>query len=451
MVPLKAGLILNIFTDNLLLDIILLISFVLLLFTYAFLTSAKIAYSSANIIMLRNFMDEKKRGAKKAVFLAEKFDSTLTTILIASVFINAFLIAISIYIFSSIIGNQLIANLIAILVIVILLLFFGTMFPKQFAKENAEKTALRSSFLVFTIYLLNKPLTSVFLKVKKLLNRKAEKLASPKVTEDEIESIIDVMETEGLIDEANADLLQSVISLGETTVYDIMTPRVDVVAIDIDDSLDTIKSTFFEYQFSRIPVYKEDKDNIIGILSERDFFTALIKNKDINIRTLLSQPYFVSESTKVNELIREMQRRKTHFAIVSDEYGGTSGIVTMEDALEELVGEIYDEFDEVDNMELTKVDQNRYLVSPDMEVDELFDELNLGEVPETKYSTVGGFVYSLCEGLPVEGQIVHYNTVVESQDEDERYLTQFELEFTVKKVENRRIRAIELNVKKIEE
>ena len=146
------------------------------------------------------------------------------------------------------------------------------------------------------------------------------------------------METEGVFDEEDAELIQSAIGLNERTVYDIMTPRVDVVAIEESMDVESIKESFFEHQFSRVPVYKEDKDNIVGILSEKDFFTALIKNEEIDLKKLVSKPIFVSESTKVNDLIKEFQKLKKHFAIVVDEYGGTSGIVTMEDALEELVG-----------------------------------------------------------------------------------------------------------------
>src|SRR5690606_22017436 len=177
-------------------------------------------------------------------------------------------------------------------------------------------------------------------------------------------------------------------------------PRVDVVAIEESMDVESIKESFFEHQFSRVPVYKEDKDNIVGILSEKDFFTTLIKNEEIDLTKLVSKPIFVSESTKVNDLIKEFQKVKKHFAVVVDEYGGTSGIVTMEDALEELVGEIYDEYDEEELEDIEIIDEDTYRLSPEMELEDLFEYLNLGDIPQTQYNSVGGFVYSLLGGLP---------------------------------------------------
>lgn len=452
LVPLKAGLTLYLFASNLLPDILLIALFIILFFFSVFFSVAETAYSSANIIRLRNFKEEKRRGAKKSVYLAEKYDSTLTSILIAHTITNICLTALSLFFFMSIIENLPVAFIVGIVAISFLILIFVETLPKQYTKENAEKMALRASFIMYFVYKIIWPLTYVFVKMKRLINRRAEtREEQPKVTEEDLETIIDVMETEGVIDEDDADLLQSAISLNETTVYDIMTPRVDVVAVNINDSIEAIKNIFFENQFSRIPVYKDDKDNIVGILSERDFFTALLRGKEMNIKKLMTKPFFVSESTKVNDLIKEMQLLKKHFAVVSDEYGGTSGIVTMEDALEELVGEIYDEYDEEEEVGITEISENRYAVSVDMEIEELFSALDLGDAPETKYASVGGFVYSLCEGLPAEGQVVRYDSFAERLGDDEKQTVKYNLEFTVKKVENRRIRAVELYITQADE
>lgn len=452
MVPLYDGLILNLFTSNLFFDIVLLIIFLLLFVNLFFLTVAETAFTSVNIIRLRNYMEEKRRCAKKAVFLAEKFDATLTTILIAKTFTIIIITALSVFFFISVISFRFFVFAIAVVATVFSTLLFGEIIPRQCAKEHAERSALRTALLMYIIFKILFPFTFVFMKLKKIINKKTEKhQVKPKVTEEELESIIEVMETEGIIGEDDADLLQSAIGLNETAVYDIMTPRVDVIAVSIDDSVEDIKKVFFEYQFSRIPVYKDDKDNIVGILSERDFFTALLQNKKTGISPLLSSPYYVSEATKVNELIKEMQKQKKHFAVVSDEYGGTSGIVTMEDALEELVGEIYDEYDEEEYNELAQISPGKYLVPPNMDMDELFEQLNLGEGPESKYTSVSGFVYSLCEGLPTEGQVVSYEAVVGKQAENGRRFIKYDLEFTIKKVENRRITAIELDIKEMTE
>jgi CBS domain containing-hemolysin-like protein len=203
---------------------------------------------------------------------------------------------------------------------------------------------------------------------------------------------------------------------------------------------------FFEYQFSRVPVYREDKDNIVGILSEKDFFTALLKGEKIELEKMLSEPYYVSKTTKVNDLIKELQRLQKHFAIVVDDYGGTSGIVTMEDALEEIVGEIYDEYDDVEEEDLVKIDEGKYHVKPEMDLEELFEVLELGDAPESQFSSVGGFVYGLCEGMPYEGQIVSYKHHVEIITETEEKEIVYLLSFTISKFTNRRIRDLVLEI-----
>jgi len=439
------------FFKNNLFNLGLLVLLALLLIASAFFSSTETAYSSVNIIRLRNYMEEKRKGAKKAVYIAEKFDVTLTTILIGNNFVNIFATTIAAYILVNLIGNATISNLINTIGMTTIVLIFGEIIPKSYAKENAEKHALRFAGLMYLIIKILWPITWLFIKLKKSIFRRATKSSSPYITEEELESIIDVMETEGVIDCDDANLIQSAISLNDRTVYDIMTPRVDIVAIEVDSSIESIKDIFFEHQFSRIPVYREDKDDMIGVLSERDFFTAILKNEKIDIEKLISKPYFVSKSTKVNDLIKNMQMIKKHFAIVSDEYGGTSGIVTMEDALEELVGEIYDEYDEVEETEIVKIEENKYIISTEYDLEELFENLNLGKTPISKYTSVGGFVYGLCEGLPYEGKVINYTSIYEDFNIDNPRTITYDLKFTIKKVENRRIRTVELIINIIEE
>lgn len=422
--------------------------FVLIILS-AFFSSAETAYSSVNIIRLRNYLDEKRKGAKKAVYIAEKFDLALMTILVGNNLVNIAATTIAAYILATTVLNPTLANVLNTVIMTTIILVFGEVLPKSYSKDHAERVALRYSGMLYTIMKILYPFTWLLMKLKKVLFKKAASV-TPYITEDELESIIDVMENEGVIDEDNADLLQSAINLNERTVYDIMTPRVDVIAIDIHDSIEEIKNIFFENQFSRVPVYDNDKDNMMGILSERDFLTAYIKSKDkqFDIRKLISKPLFVSKSTKVDDLIREMQKNKKHFAIVSDEYGGTSGIVTMEDALEELVGEIYDEYDEEDDFEtITKLDENKYLISADMDLEYFFEELELGCEPDTHYSTVGGFVYDLCEETPYEGMTVSYHSIYEEDQIENPVHNEYDIMFTVEKVLNRRIKTLIVDIK----
>lgn len=430
----------------------LLVALLFLVVLSGFFSSAETAYSSLNIIRMRNYLEEKKKGAKKAVYIAEKFDLTLTTILVGNNLVNIAATTIAAFIFTSTVLDPTLANVLTTVIMTSIILVFGEIVPKSYSKEHAEKVALKYSGLLYIMIKVLYPITWLFIKLKKKLLKHPE-FTTPYMTEDELESIIDVMENEGVIEKDDADLIQSAIALNERTVYDIMTPRVDVIAIEINDSIESIKQTFFEHQFSRIPVYKEDKDNMIGILSERDFFTAYIQSKDKNIKVekLLAKPYFVSKSTKVDDLIREMQKMKRHFAIVSDEYGGTSGIVTMEDALEELVGEIYDEYDEEEDVDtITKIDENKYMIFADLDLEHFFEELKLGKEPTTQYPTVGGFVYELSEETPFSGQQVTYYTVYEEDEIENPIHNEYEITFTVDKVVNRRIKTLIVDVKLLE-
>ncbi|MFA7010426.1 MAG: CNNM domain-containing protein, partial [Bacilli bacterium] len=242
----------NFLADNWALSIALLLLFILLLMASAFFSSTETAYSSVNLIRLRNYLEEKKKGAKKAVYIAEKFDVALTTILVGNNFVNIAATTVATFIASQTILNPTWSNIISTVLMTIIILTFGEIIPKANAKENAEKTALRNSGVMFILIKVLWPITYLFIKLRKgLFKKKAQNATSPMVTEDELESIIDTMETEGVIDKDNAELLQSAIDLSEKTVYDIMTPRVDIIAIEINDSIDKIRDQFLEYQFSR--------------------------------------------------------------------------------------------------------------------------------------------------------------------------------------------------------
>jgi putative hemolysin len=370
------------------LNIFLFFLFILLFIFSAFISKAEAVFSSVNIIRIRNYLEEKKKGAKKAVYISEKYDTTLTTLLIVNILLKISLVILAGYFVFNLLENFWLSVIVIIFLIPTLMLIFTEIIPRAKGQIAPEIKALKySGFLYFIIKLLA-PITYLYVRMRKSIMEKNDLLDNPKVTEEELESIIDVMETEGVFEENDAEMIQNAISLSETTVYDIMTPRVDVVAVEISSSIEDIKNMFFEYQFSRVPVYREDKDNIIGILSEKDFFTALLKGEKIELEKMLSEPYYVSKTTKVNELIKELQRLQKHFAIVVDDYGGTSGIVTMEDALEEIVGEIYDEYDDVEEEELIKLEEGKYHVKPEMDLEELFEILNLGMRPRVNFQVL---------------------------------------------------------------
>ena len=429
---------------------------VFLIFCSGFFSSCEIAFSTVNIARLRTYVEEKRRGAKQALWIAEHFDRTLTTILVGNNFVNIAATSLAGLLIGYLIVNPTISNLVNIFGMTLIVLVFGEILPKTNAKENAEKFTLKNAQILLIIIKILTPFSSFFMWLKKVFSRSKKHEETITVTESELESIIDTMEEEGVIDSEDADLMQSVLDISERTIYDIMIPRVDFIGVDIEMSVEEIKNRFFEYKFSRMPVYREDKDHIIGILSERDFFTALIQCEDesqINILELVTRPLYVSKTMKVDDLIRRLQIEKKHFAIVSDEYGGTSGIVTMEDALEEIVGEIYDEHDESEDKstDIIKIDDTTYNVSADLPLDDLYQLLELGKAPDSSYTNVGGFLYSLAEEVPTEGEVLYWDTTVliDSEDEmvEEKHLR---LTFTILEVKERRIMRAKLEISEIE-
>jgi len=304
---------------------------------------------------------------------------------------------------------------------------------------------LSISGLFYWIIQIFRPLTWGFRQIKRWIVKDNTKVQIS-VTGDELETIIDTMEEEGSIDEDEAEMLQSVLDLDDTQVYEIMTPRVEMIGINVEDDLEVIKKVFFDNKLSRIPVYEHVRDNVIGVLHERDFFTKLIKGQEIIIRKLMKEPFFVSKSMKVDTLIETLQRENTHMAIVSGEYGGTSGIVTMEDALEELVGEIYDEHDQVNGELITPIKENKYGINAEIDLEDLFEELDLGPEPESHYSRLDGWLYEMFEDIPEVGEFYIYRQVIPSYEHDEEVDRILILKFTVKEIKERRISYVYLTV-----
>lgn len=436
------------FNDNLVLNIALCCALIVLLMLSAFFSSSETAYSTVNLIRLKNYQDEKVKGAKKAVYIAENFDMTLITLLVGNNIVNIAATTIATIIFDSFVTNELVSTILNIVVMTLVVLTFGEILPKSVAKRKPEAIALKFSGAFYVVMKILLPISILFHKFRKTVIKENEN-TEPFMTEDELENVIDVMEDQGVLDENDAELISNSLSLNDKTAYDIMTPRVDMICVNIEDSVLNIRDTFFEYQYSRLPVYRDDKDNIVGLLKERDFFTALIKYgaDKVNINKLITKPYFVSKSTKVDDLIRDMQKEKQHFGVVVDEYGGTDGIVTLEDCLEEIVGEIYDEYDDEEKtVDLKQVSENKYLISAEMQLEDLFEQLELGKVPESAYSNVGGFIYDLCEELPQEGMLVEYESVYEKIDLENPISITYQLKFLIKQVKEKRIRTLELTI-----
>ncbi|MCT2535197.1 hemolysin family protein [Aquibacillus koreensis] len=401
---------------------------VILIMLSAFFSSAETAFSSVNKIRLKNFVDEGRRGSKKALHIAEHFDNTLSTILVGNNIVNIAAASISATIATDIIeGNS--GIVVSTVVMTILILIFGEILPKSLAKEHAESYTLTISTVLYFLIILLTPVNFLFLKLKRVVSKLFAKNESlPSVTEEEIKVMLDISEEEGVIDKEERQLIHRSMDFDSTIAEEIITPRIDVVAADVNQSIEEVKQIFFDERFSRIPVYEENIDNIIGILTEKEFFTHIIKYKDVNIRELLREPLFVVESMKISTLLPQLQKEKVHMAIVLDEFGGTSGLVTLEDVIEEIVGEIWDEQDE-EIKSFSQVNENLYKFDAQYPLNDFADTLNIPSL-ESSYHTLGGWVIENLESIPSNGDSFDYQN----------------LKITVDEVENRRIKKLKIEI-----
>lgn len=436
-------------SNTLKVNIILSLVVIFLLICSAFFSSAETSFSSVNMLRMKTYAEEKRKGALKALYICEHYEKALITILVGNNLVNIASTTICAYILSTTILSPTLANLLNTVVMTIIILIFGEITPKCLAKQNPEKTTLRYSGVLFLLMKILTPLTFLFQKLQGALSRKnKDATKTPTVTENELESIIDTMQEEGVIDQQNAQLFQGVFDLNEKTAYDVMTPRVDMVAVAQDESIENIKNVFIETQYSRMPVYGEDIDHVVGILSQKDFFTALLKKDKVDVEKLMVKPMFLNENMKLDDVIRKMQKEKKHMAVIADEHGGTSGIITLEDAIEEMFGEIYDEHDDEEVKEsLVKLNDNEYLIDADMDIKDLFEQLEIEHLPETQYSTIGGFIFELAESMPYEGQELTFETIDETIDEDANLIQKaIKMIFKITRVEDNRIREILLTI-----
>ncbi len=425
-----------------------------LLILSSFFSMTEIVYSSVSEAKLMTSIDDNKKGARKALWITENFERVLSVILIGNNLVNIGISTLGLRIFLEIFSNYKeaswvdIVNTVAITVIV---LIFGEVIPKTRGKNNSEKLALRYSGLLYFVVMLFTPISYPLYKLNSLAMKKKDEDPQSEVTSDDLENIIDTMEDAGEIDNDEATMLQNVLDLSNIEVKDIMTPRVDVIAIDTETDKEEIKKIFFDYQYSRIPVYEDTIDHIVGVLYEKDFFKAYINNKTFSLKRIMSKPLFVVGSMRADNLLSLLKKENVHMGIVLDEYAGFDGIVTMEDTLEEVVGEIFDEHDDVP-FRINEIEPNHYEVNGDLEIQNLFEELDIEDEQEDNDSTtVGGWVQDSLERIAEVDDKVTFKVVKKvnydelSEDEGVEYVN---LIFTVKKIVNNRITVLDLLIEK---
>ena len=366
----------------------------------AFFSASETAFSSLNQIRLKSRAEDGDSSAARVLAMAEQYDKLLSTILIGNNIVNIAAASIGTILFTQMLGAERGAT-VSTIVLTIIVLIFGEVTPKSLAKEMPEKVATAvSPFLVLLMALMT-PLTWLFTQWKKLLGHFVHSGEADTITEGELMTMVSEAENDGELTDRESELIRSAIEFDDVEVEEILTPREDVVAVEDDIPLEELAQTFAESGYSRLPVYHGTIDNIIGVVHEKDFYIARLK-KATKIDDLVVPTLYTTGSTQISELLRTLREQHHHLAVVVDEYGGTEGIITLEDILEELVGEIWDEHDEVTE-DFRKQSDGSWLVSGSASVDDLYEELDLPEEEDIDSNTVNGLVQEKTCHLPKVG------------------------------------------------
>jgi len=373
----------------------ILIIIICILFSMYF-SATETAFNSVSRIRLKNKAEDGDKKAALVLKLSEKYDELLSTILIGNNIVNILCSSIATLLFVRLLNDNDLGATVSTVVMTIILLIFGEISPKTIAKESPEAIAMFSApFLNILIYILT-PFSFVFKQWQNLLSKIFKSSEESGITEQELLTIVDEAEQGGGIDKDESELIRSAIEFNELEVRDIFTPRIDIEAIPADISKEDAAKVFSESGYSRLPVYEDSIDNITGILYHKDFFNIAFRSKT-NISEIVKPAIFVPKSKKISDLRKELQEQQLHIAVVMDEFGCTVGLVTLEDILEELVGEIWDEHDEIVR-EISKVGENTFVVSGKANVEKVFEVL--GVESEFEAMTVSGWVMEVLEKIP---------------------------------------------------
>ena len=366
----------------------------------AFFSASETAFSSLNQIRLKSRAEDGDSSAARVLAMAEQYDKLLSTILIGNNIVNIAAASIGTIIFTKMLGAERGAT-VSTMVLTIVVLIFGEVTPKSLAKEMPETIATAVAPVLSLLMLVLTPLTWLFTQWKRLLNHFVHSSESDTITEGELMTMVSEAENDGELTDRESELIRSAIEFDDVEVEEILTPRVDVVAVEDDIPLEELAQTFAESGYSRLPVYHGTIDNIIGVVHEKDFYIARLK-KATKIDDLVVPTLYTTGSTQISQLLRTLREQHHHLAVVVDEYGGTEGIITLEDILEELVGEIWDEHDEVTE-DFRKQSDGSWLVSGSASVDDLYEELDLPEEEDIDSNTVNGLVQEKTCHLPKVG------------------------------------------------
>ncbi len=388
----------------------LLIAIIVLVLLSGFFSGTETAFSCANKIKLKTLVTQGKKNAKAVYnFADEKYDKLVTAILIGNNIVNLTASALGTVLFTQILVNRPdLAPTVSTVVLTAVVLLFGEITPKYLASVYPEKMCFLFYPLMQLFYWILFPLSKIFDFYKSILAKLFKLKKDETVTDEEILSLVEEAEESGSLREDESELVRSALEFDDLKVEDILVPRVDVYAVGEDWTMDEVREVFEKTGYSRLPVYRETIDNVLGLVHERDFFSGYLRGEK-QIGHLVQEIVFTTEHTRISTLLKQLQKQKIHMAAVSDEYGGLVGIVTLEDILEELVGEIWDEHDE-ENVRYGKINDGEYWVDGKCSLADFFDlyeELPSAE-EECESNTVGGWVTEMHGGIPPIGEILSY-------------------------------------------
>ena len=400
-------------SEKILLEIVLLIA---LLFLSALFSSAETAFTHIDLLKIKHLVSSGNKRAKTLEKLKDNSEKTLTTILIGNNLVNISASSIATSLAIDFFGNKGVG--IAVGVMTFLILVFGEITPKSYAIRKAESLALFVAPLFDFLSKIFYPISLAFTGISNLFLGKSVK-NTPMFTEDEIKTLIDVSGEEGTIEEDEKEMITSIFEFGDTRVKEIMIPRVDMVCVEAEEGMKEVLAKAIKRGYSRFPVYKDEIDNIVGILYIKDLLKYL-KDGNFNVSAdkIKREAYFIPETKRADDLLREMQKKRVHMAIVIGEYGAVIGLVTLEDLIEEIVGEIFDEYD-VAKDEITYLDKNTAIVDARLPIDELNEKMNL-QLPSDPFDTLAGFMMEYLDKVPEEGEEVEYDGnkfIIEKMDE----------------------------------
>lgn len=364
-----------------------------------YFSATETAFSTCNRIRLKNMAEKGNKKAALALRLSDNYDSLISTILIGNNIVNILASSMGALVCANLIVNKDLASAVNTAVLTVVILIFGEISPKTMAKNNPETFAIFSAPIINVMRIILFPLIFIFNAWQRLLAKIFKRADDQGMTEEELISIIEEAEEEGDIDKEESDLIKSAIEFGDLEVGDIFTPRIDITALPVGATKETVAKVFAESGYSRLPVYDGSIDNIVGILYYKDFYTVAYK-ASVPLHEIIKPVIYVATTQPVNELMKELQEKQLHMAVVTDEFGSTAGIVTLEDILEEIVGEIWDEHDEIIE-EIKEVGEKEYVVAGRCNIENLFSELDIDY--EIDSVTVGGWAMEVLGKIPEVG------------------------------------------------